>query len=277
MTSPCELQIYCQESQKAQSLAKEILEMAKRLEKKYNFYDPHSYLSTLNQRTESRLDPQTKELLRRAKLFYTQTEGIFDITMGTVTEARSLESIEQIEAESRRLYPYVGIAHLHIKKDRLSFDNPYTRIDLGGFVKEYAVDMAVKILKKAKITSAIVNFGGDIYALGHKPNGQAFRIGIKNPLNPSQYLTEYMISDQALTTSASYERSRVVETKSYSHIISPDTLQSEILSVSIIAPTTLEAGVFSTAVMIKPTLKHKYPSLHIDQSLKIDTSPIPQT
>jgi thiamine biosynthesis lipoprotein len=39
----------------------------------------------------------------------------------------------------------------------------------------------VAIVKKRKITSAIINFGGDIYAHGKKPNEDKFKIAIKNP------------------------------------------------------------------------------------------------
>jgi len=103
MTSPCELHIYCNDEVKSRNIAKKILTMAKELEHKYNFYNPNSYLSALNQRKTNRLDIQTKDLLTRDKLFYTKTNGIFDITMGTLTKARKLSTIEKIEEETQRL------------------------------------------------------------------------------------------------------------------------------------------------------------------------------
>ena len=254
MTSPCELHIYCNDEVKSRHIAKKILVMAKELEHKYNFYNPNSYLSALNQRKTNTLDVQTKNLLTRAKLFYNKTNGIFDITMGTLTKSRKLTTVEQVEKEMKRLTPFVGVEHFKIKKNKLLFDNPYTIIDLGGFVKEFAVDQAVKILKKEKIASALVNFGGDIYALGLKPNGQSFSIGIKNPLNPKEYLTHANISNQALTTSASYERNHNIEDKNYSHIISTHELQTKVLSATVISSSVVESGVFSTALMIEPML-----------------------
>ena len=271
MTSPCELHIYCNDEIKSRTLAQKILAMAKALEKKYNFYDPSSYLSALNHRTTDILDIQTKDLLTRAKLFHGKTNGIFDITMGTLTQSRKLETIESIEKEVAKLTPFIGVEHFKIKKNKLHFDNPHTLIDLGGFVKEFAVDQAVKILKKEKITSALINFGGDIYALGLKANGKPFSIGIKNPLNPSEYLTHANISNQALTTSASYERSHSTENKSYSHIISTDELQSQILSATVISSSVVESGVFSTALMISPTLKNSIHKILIDKELNIIT------
>ncbi len=243
--------------------------MAKELEQKYNFYNPTSYLSALNQRQTHLLDAQTKDLLTRAKLFYGKSNGIFDVTMGTLTQSRKLSTVEEVEREMERLKPFVGVEHFKIKKNKLIFDNPYTLLDLGGFVKEYAVDLAVKVLKKAKITSALINFGGDIYALGCKPNGQPFSVGIKNPLNPKEYITHANISNQALTTSASYERNHTIEDKNYSHIISTDTLQNRILSATVISSSVVESGVFSTALMIEPKLDTSLKNILILNSLSI--------
>jgi len=271
MTSPCEIHIYANNETLSRNTAKKILIMAKKLEEKYNFYNPNSYLSTLNQRKTDKLDVQTKDLLTRAKLFYTKTDEIFDITMGTLTDARKQKSIEKVEEEVAKLKPYIGVEHFKIKKEKLNFDNPYTLIDLGGFVKEFAVDQAVKILKKEKISSALINFGGDIYALGTKPNGEPFSIGIKNPLNPNEYLTHANISNQALTTSASYERSHMVEEKNYSHIISTKELQTQIVSATVISSSVVESGVFSTALMIDPTLMTPLDKILIDKKLTITT------
>jgi len=269
MTSPCELHIYCNDEVKSRKIAKKILTMAKVLEQKYNFYNPNSYLSELNARKIDVLDAQTKDLLIRAKLFYGKTNGIFDVTMGTLTQSRKLETIERVEEEIERLKPFLGVEHFRVKKNRLTFDNPHTLIDFGGFVKEFAVDQAVKILKKEKISSALVNFGGDIYALGLKPNGEKFSIGIKNPLNPSEYLSSEKITNQALTTSASYERNHLVEERSFSHIISPSGLQNKILSVTVIGFSVLEAGVFSTSLMIEPELTTSLKTILINEKLAL--------
>lgn len=270
MTSPCEVHIYSRNQTKAKTVAKKILMMSKMLEKKYNFYNPTSYLSSLNKRQENKLDYQTKELLNRAKIFYKKTNTIFDITMGTLVNSRKLNSLEAIKEEQERLKSFIGAKHFTIKKDKLYFDNPYTLIDLGGFVKEFAVDKAIAILKKEKIESALVNFGGDIYALGLKPNGNPFRIGIKNPKNPQEYITHLEITNQALTTSASYERNHNVEGEELSHIISHETtLQKEIISSTVISSTVVESGVYSTSLMIEPTLPCKLQRLLIDKELNL--------
>ena len=269
MTTPCEVHLYATSQDKARKVASDILESSKKLEAKYNFYDPNSYLASLNKREVNTLDYQTKEILKQAKQFYTQTNSIFDVTVGTLKQSMQYKSIKEIEESREKLSAFVGCEHFEIKRDTLHFTNPYTTIDLGGFIKEYAVDNALKIVKKAKIETALINFGGDIYALGLKPNGEAFKIGIKNPLSPKEYIQDVYLSDQALTTSASYERNQTVEGKSYSHIMHTQDLQKKVLSASVISPTVLQSGVYSTALMIDHTLDIPFIKMLIHSDLTI--------
>ena len=269
MTTPCEVHLYASSHDKAKQVASDILKASKHLEIKYNFYDQNSYLSALNQRKENRLDRHTQEILKNAQYFYKTTKGIFDVTVGTLKQSMQYDTIDEIEKSKATLSAYVGCEHFNIKKNKIYFSNPHTRIDLGGFIKEYAVDNAIKIVKKSKIKTALINFGGDMYALGTKPNGDAFKIGIKNPLNPTEYIQDVYLSNQALTTSASYERNQTIEGKIYSHIMHTQAMQTKILSASVLSPTVLQSGVYSTALMIDANLEVPFKKIVVDEKLEI--------
>ena len=262
MSTDCELILFSLSKEGADRAAKLVLEEAKRLEKKYNYFDEHSYLTQLNKRETNLLDVDTKNLLERAKKYYTRTEGIFDITVATFKPLYTQNLSEaELKVKKEALLPYVGCDHFLLKKGKLIFDNDAIMIDLGGFVKEYSVDRAVKILQKEKIRSALINFGGDIYALGKKSNGEKFRVGIKNPHNPSKNITSVQLENEALTTSASYERNYQVGDKTYSHILSKQEDANQVLSVTVISTNCVESGVFSTALMINPQLKTSHKTI----------------
>lgn len=269
MTTPCELRFYNTPKAKCDACASDILKEAKRLEKKYNYFDPNSYLSKLNHRQSRAIDSETKMLLQKAKVYATTTEGIFDITIATIKESYNLQQLSHLQEQISRLQEYIGTENFQIKRNKISFSNPFTKIDLGGMVKEYAVDRAVVITKKYTIKSALINFGGDIYALGRKPNKEAFQIGIKNPKNPKEELFYIQLSDMALTTSASYERKKLIEDQTFSHIISPKKYSTRPLSATVIAPTALESGIYSTALMIDKTLPIKEKKYIILENLTI--------
>jgi len=250
MTSPCEIQIYSNNKQNADNCAKDILLECKRLEDKYNFYDKLSYLSSLNKRDTNTLDNESKVLLQRAKQYYKKTNKIFDITLNTFKSAKEYKSIKEYLNMKDKLQAYIGCEHFEIKKNKLYFDNEFTKIDLGGFVKEYSVDQALKIIKKYKINSALINFGGDIYAHGLKLNNQKFKISITNPLKSNETLFDLEICNEALTTSASYERNIILEDKKISHILNINESR-DILSATVISSSCVQAGVYSTALMSK--------------------------
>ena len=258
MSTPCELILYTQNKQQADSTAQAVLLESKRLEKKYSYYRDDSILSQINSRSTQTLDSETKSILQRAKKYYSLTNGIFDITIATIKNLYRDESDElSFQRKKEELEPFIGCEHFSIKKDKIIFDNEYTKIDLGGFVKEYAVDRAVIVIKKHKITSALINFGGDIYALGKKPDGRLFSIGIKDPLNPGKYATDISIENQALTTSASYERNYTIGSRTYSHIISKDESDSKPNSVTVVSSNCVESGIYSTSIMIDKDLETK--------------------
>jgi len=256
MSTPCELIIYANEKVIADNSAMAVLNETKRLEKKYNYFNSNSLISSINSRQANIIDSETKSILQRAKQYYSATNKTFDITIATIKDLyKNEKKLTTLEAKKAELLEYVGCEHFSLKKDKIIFDNEYTKIDLGGFVKEYAVDRAVVILKKHKIVSALVNYGGDIYALGKKPDGTAFKVGIKNPKDKTMYATEIELENQALTTSASYERNYTIEEKQFSHIISKEKSTSNVSSVTVISSNCVESGVYSTSMMIDKNIK----------------------
>lgn len=129
MTTPCELHIYHNSKQFSDKVAKNILQSAKVLEKKYNYFDANSYLSKINDRTTDILDTETKELLKRAKSYYETTSGIFDITTATIKDIYKLDNIKKFDIEKARLLQFVGCENFEIKRDKIQFSNPCTKID----------------------------------------------------------------------------------------------------------------------------------------------------
>ncbi len=258
MNTPCELIFYHTNKAQCDTAASAILSEVKRLENKYSYYATDSLLSRINRREEKQLDPETATLLKRSAHYYAKTEGIFDITIATIKELyRYARDPDTLRTRQLEMLPYTGCEHFYIKKGLIRFDNPYTRIDLGGFVKEYAVDRSVLLARRHKIASLLINYGGDIYALGRRPDRRAFRIGIKDPMYPDRYATFVDITDEALTTSASYERGYDIGQERFSHILSKEWHigEKDPSSVTVVSKNCVESGVYSTALMINPRLK----------------------
>jgi len=253
MTTPCKVQIYKETKAKALHCFEEIKKNTLYLEKKYNFYDTHSFLSKkINTRDKNQLkvDEQTATVLQEIRKLSQEVNNHFDITIGTLKECYSHKNIDDLNTSLSELNGKYGIDSWDIQGRILTFKYDETKIDLGGVIKEYAVDEAVKIVKKHGISSAIINFGGDIFCVGKKDLNNLFSIGIKNPKDKTQNLFSVHLEDQALTTSANYERNIMIEDKKFSHIISKKNQNSEILSATVISNSVLKSGIYSTSFMI---------------------------
>ncbi len=96
-------------------------------------------------------------------------------------------------------------------------------LDLGGVAKGYAVDRAVDALRRWGITRALVNVGGDLYALGTAEDGEPWRVGVQSPFDPAKLATTLAVEDQAVATSGDYERYFEYHHHRYHHLLDPAT------------------------------------------------------
>lgn len=278
MTTPCEIVLYADNKAFATEIAARIETNSFRLEKKYNFYSSDSFVSAINNRKLNHvsLDAETQRVLTTVRELSKQTKGLFDITAGTLKQCLSLSTVEQVEACQEHLRSKAGIDSWNIEGNEIIFQNQQTQIDLGGVIKEYAVDQAGIIAKQAGLV-ALINFGGDIYANGEKPDGQPFGIAIKNPKNPQQQLAIVQLKNQGLTTSAHYERSTKIEGKNFSHIIGEKKGPLKILSATVVSSSVLTSGIYSTSLMLNPSLEisNKLGVVLVDDKLRLHQNIIP--
>ena len=267
MTVPCEISVLGGPRKTAEALAKAIHHSAKTLEKTYNFYATGSWLSQkVNQRILSRvlLTPEQLNIFKRMRHLCEQTQGLFDPTIGTIKQAAHLSPNASREQLLNELQPAMGLNAWSLEGDYLVFTDDRTAFDLGGVMKEHAVDIAASLATQAG-ANCLINYGGDMHVKGRKANGDYVTIGIKDPLATDKILCSLAIENAGLTTSGYYERTLTIGGKEGAHIINNQPLANhsispqqrpihDILSATVIAPTTLEAGVFSTALMLNPTL-----------------------
>ena len=126
-------------------------------------------------------------------------------------------------------------------------------IDLGGIAKGYTGDRVMQVFKKAGITSGLISLGGNVQALGSKPDGSPWRVAIQDPQNELEYLGILEISDKAVITSGGYERFFEEDGVRYHHIIDPRTgypADSGLLSATIISEDGALADGLSTSLFI---------------------------
>ncbi|WP_374357346.1 FAD:protein FMN transferase [Chitinimonas sp.] len=258
MGSPCEIQLYAGDEQLAWQLIAEAVAEVQRLEARYSRYRPDSLLSDINRVAsaggEICVDTETAALLNFAAISHRESGGRFDISAGVLARAWQLSSgTAPAQAAIDALLPLVGWHKIDWQPPRLRFPTPGMQLDLGGIVKEYAVDRLAALLMAAGIHSGIVNLGGDIRVLGPQPDGTSWQVGIRDPRQRDAVLLTVPMSGGAMASSGDYERCLVIDGVRYGHILRPDTgwPVHGLAAVSVIADLCVLAGSASTLAMLK--------------------------
>ena len=127
------------------------------------------------------------------------------------------------------------------------------KLDFGGVAKGYACDKIIEILKENKITSALVNAGGDVRVIGKRVDGKDWRIGVQDPRNSERMLGSLPLGNwDTMDTSGDYQRYIEVDGTRYSHIINPRTgFQPRLLAaVTVVGYNSIDCDILSTALFI---------------------------
>lgn len=184
---------------------------------------------------------KTIKLLKLAKTYCQLSEGRFDITVGKVTDLWDFHTDEPkvpSNEEIESALADVNYQQVQISENTVMMANPKGEIDLGAIAKGYIADRVIECLKEDGVTSAIVDLGGNICALGSKSKDTPFVIGIKDPKSQDGGVIGKMpLENGTMVTSGTYERSFEVDGKVYHHILDVNTgypVDSGILSVTIV-------------------------------------------
>ena len=233
-------------------------EEMKKVDTLMSTYKENSEVSILNREGENHLSAETLQVIREAINFSEITGGAFDITCRPLINLWKKAKKEQVipsPQEIKEALSLVGYEKIKIlpEGDVVRFKQKGMQIDLGGIAKGYAVDRAIEALRKNGIRRALVNAGGDLYALGNGPGGEKWKVGIQDPREEGKLLGIIKVKDVGVATSGDYQRYFTIEGKRLSHIVNPktgQTVQDVPMSVTVIAPHATTTDALATGVFV---------------------------
>lgn len=126
-------------------------------------------------------------------------------------------------------------------------------INLGAIAKGYITDRLKEKLLEKGVDSALINLGGNTYAMGKKPTGENWKIGIQSPKDESTIIGYIAAENLAVVTSGDYQRYVEIDGKRYHHILDPETgypADSGLRSVTVICESAELADILSTAAFV---------------------------
>lgn len=135
----------------------------------------------------------------------------------------------------------------------VTLTDPEAAVDLGFIAKGYIADKMKEYLLSQGVESACISLGGNVLAVGEKPDGSPFRVGIQEPFaETGKTLDTVEIRDTSVVTSGIYERCFYEDGVLYHHILNTATgypVENELAGVTIICPSSCKADALSTACL----------------------------
>ena len=246
----------------AQKTSQEVIAKIKDLEALMTINAPGGDVNRLNEQAGNgyvTVNPETTSVLKSVRKISELSNGAFDVTVGPVVKAWGIGSDKPqippdlVLKDLVSLIDYTDV-HLDENKNQVSLQRPGQIVDLGGIAKGYAGDVAKTIYQKNGTQSGLINLGGNVVVLGHKPDGSPWSIGIQNPRSETGEVVGVVhVSDQAVVTSGDYQRYFEKDGKRYCHIIDTQTgypAESGLMSATIVASSSIEADGLSTAAFV---------------------------
>ncbi|MCF0144984.1 MAG: FAD:protein FMN transferase [Eubacterium sp.] len=243
----------------ADRLLKECFEICENMENTLSAHKEESELYKLNHRTMDQVEvsDDLAAAISYGLTYGELSDGAFDITilpLRTLWNFESDKAAVPSEEEIQEALKKVDYRKVHVNGNTVSFDDPETEIDLGGIAKGYISAKLKAYLKEQGCTSALLNLGGNVSALGAKPDGSPWKIGLQEPFaEKGTAMDTVEIENGCVITSGIYERYFEENGILYHHILDPKTgypAETDLEMASVTGEDDILCDAFSTICIV---------------------------
>ena len=247
------MKAYGDNAQKALDDSKELI---MRLESELSVTDEGSCIYELNKTGKGTVTDSAAALINKAIEIGDRTGGALDITLYPLLKEWGFTTEDyHIPDDNTLANLLVNVDYRNISLSGNEVTLPENvQIDLGALAKGYTSDSIMEQMSADGVDSAIVSLGGNVQAIGIKPDGSAWKVSVRDPFAPETDMCIVEIKDKAVITSGNYERFFTGDDgKKYWHIIDPADgypADNGLVSTTIIGDSGLECDALSTAFFV---------------------------
>ena len=204
------------------------------------------------------VDPRTLDLLKAALRYCERSWGAFDVTVAPLVEQWDFKNGVVPSADSlAHAARHVDWHAVEADADRcrIRLADPVGKVDLGGVAKGWIADaLRGQIMDGGRfgLQGMVANLGGNIVVGGRKPASDVWRIGVKDPRDPSRNVAVVPVAQGSVVTSGTYERSFERGGVLYHHVLDPKTgwpVDTDLAGATLVCERSLDAEGYSTTVL----------------------------
>ena len=256
-----ELKLYTYPNKDRNNLINDTFARMKELENMLSMHVEGSDIDLINKSAgvqPVQVSDLTYRVLQDSLFFSEKTGGLFDITSGPLIDLWAINPPDghyPTQQELEATLPLIDYNKIEFLGDNLvQLADKGMVVNLGAIAKGTIADEMKAFLLDRGVTSALINLGGNVLAVGSKPDGSSFVIGIQDPNSArGEYLLSIHIDDESVVSSGDYERFFVYEGKVYHHILNPKTgfpADTNIKQITIVTKNSQKADGLSTSVLL---------------------------
>ena len=254
------LQINHSDPAEADRLIAACLAEVERQERIFSLYRPDSDICRLNRDGYLGAPPlELLEVLGQSQQFSRLTGGAFDPTVQPLWDlyaahfsSPGADPAGPPASAVRAALERVGHDAIALDGNSIRLTRPGMSITLNGIAQGYVTDRVVALLRARGIERSLVDMG-EIRAIGSRPSGSAWIIGLADPADSEISHRRIALENRAISTSGGYG-TEFDPAGRFNHIFDPATggTSWRRRSVSVVAPASVTADALSTAFCLMP-------------------------
>jgi thiamine biosynthesis lipoprotein len=243
------------------ALADAVEDTLRDLDETFSTWRPDSEISRINQADADRdllLSDDFQRVLAQARSVHELSGGALDIALLPLAKAWGFQGTvaptPPSESTVAGILAYTGMQRLVFSEDgtRLRKQDARQGLDVSALAKGYAVDRLGGLVEAAGAKNFLVEFGGEVLAVGERPGGGPWRVAVESP-GPGQPELALALSDAAVATSGDYRNHVIIGGQRLGHVLDPRTgrpAEAGVVAATVIAGDALRADALATAFLV---------------------------
>lgn len=224
------------------------------VDRKYNSYQPDSYFDRINKNAGNFVEVDDegitllKEVLRLSAFF----DGRYDITIMPLLKLWGFyedgETSVPSEDRIQEIIPLIDYSKIRIDGNKVKIEEGQ-EIITGSFLKAYAVDKVIKVMREMKMNDGLINAGGSSISCINNDVHPFWQVEVNDPENARKLFTVF-VGNKSYSTSSQSVRTVDIDGHPYGHILNPVTGYPAInKQVGVICESCMAGDIISTGLM----------------------------
>lgn len=225
---------------------------------------PESELAVLNAGYKAgedyKVSDELADIIGRTLQISAEGDDKLDITIRPLAEVWGIEEGKSAipdKADIDAALKKIDVSKVSVNGNFVNISESGMMLDLGAVGKGYGCDLAAGYLRDSDALGACIALGGSIVVYGSKPDGDCWKVGVKDPRNEEGTVlgtVSIPAGETAfISTSGDYEKYFMVDGKRYHHILDPDTgypAWTHTIAATVVCDDGLTSDALSTLCML---------------------------